>query len=328
MSNHAACIVGLGAYLPERVLTNIDLCKIVDTTDEWITARTGIKQRHIADPDQATSDLAAEAATRALQGATIAPESIDMILVATFTPDAMTPSTASRVQKQIGAVNAAVLDIEAACSGFVYGLVIAQQFIETGTMKNILVIGADTVTRYLDWKDRNTCVLFGDGAGAAVVSRAECGSRLLGYHLGADGAAPREWLMLIGSGSAGRLAGVQRQMETHLTMNGKAIFTFGVEILPKLIATVLQKSHLELDEIDLIIPHQANKRMIQSTAESMGLPIEKFYMNIDLCANTSAASIPIAMVDACSEDRLRHGDMLLLAGFGGGLTWGGIALEF
>lgn len=328
LPNHTAGIVGIGAYLPERILTNVDLGRIVDTTDEWITARTGIKQRHIADPDEATSDLAAKAATKALRSATIGAEAIDMILVATFTPDAMMPSTASQVQKQIGAVNAAVLDIEAACSGFVYGLVIAQQFIETGSMKNILVIGADTVTRYLDWKDRTTCVLFGDGAGAAVVSRTECGSRLLGYHLGADGAAPKEWLTLIGSGSAGRLAGVQRQMETHLIMNGKAIFKFGVEILPRLITTVLQKSHLDLDEIDLIIPHQANKRIIESAAERLGLPTEMFYMNIDLRANTSAASIPIAMVDACSEGRLRQGDMLLLAGFGGGLTWGGMALEF
>jgi 3-oxoacyl-[acyl-carrier-protein] synthase-3 len=324
----AAGIIGVGSYLPERIVTNANLELMVNTSDEWITTRTGISKRHIADPNEATSDLAAKAAKNALQSAMITAEDIDMILVATFTPDAMIPSTASQVQNKIGAVHASVLDIEAACSGFVYGLVIAQQFIQTGAMKNILVIGAEVVSRYLDWKDRTTCVLFGDGAGAAVVSRTNKGSTFLGFHLGADGSSPKELLMLIGSGSINRQATMNNQSKDHIIMDGKAIYKFGIDILPEIVTTVTHKSHVKLSEVDLIIPHQANKRIIESAAERLGLSMEKFYVNIDRRANTSAASIPIAMVDARNEGRLKNGDIVVLAGFGAGLTWGSVAMKF
>lgn len=328
MRKQSAGIIGIGSYLPKKILTNVDLEKIIDTSDEWITTRTGIKQRHIAAQEEATSDLATQAALSGLHDAGMHPKQLDMILVATFTPDTMMPSTASQVQKNIGATNACALDINAACSGFVYGLVVAHQFIVTGAMDNVLVIGAETLSRYLDWNDRTTCVLFGDGAGAAVISRTDDGSGILDWHLGTDGAQPRENLILVGSGCAnGQFAALERKIN-YIRMNGRAIFKFSVDILPDVIMNVLRKSDLTLDEINIIIPHQANKRIIESAAERLGLSIEKFYVNIDRRANTSAASIPIAMVDAQNEGKLKKGDMVVVAGFGAGLTWGSIILRF
>ena len=328
MRMQTAGIVGIGSYLPEKVVTNKDLENIVDTSDEWITVRTGIKQRHIAGQKEATSDLASVAALRALQDAGINPKQLDMILVATFTPDTMMPSTASQVQKNIGATNACALDINVACSGFIYGLVIAHQFVLTGSMKNVLVIGAETLSKYLDWSDRTTCVLFGDGAGAVIVSALDNGSGILSWHLGTDGTQPRENLMLIGSGSINGQFTALQQEKNYLTMNGKAIFKFSIDILPAVIMTVLRKSDLTLDQVNMIIPHQANKRIIESASERLGASMEKFYVNIDRRANTSAASIPIAMVDARNEGKLKKGDIVVLAGFGAGLTWGGIAMKF
>jgi 3-oxoacyl-[acyl-carrier-protein] synthase-3 len=328
MNKLSAGITGVGAYLPEKILTNAEMEKIVDTSDEWIVARTGIRQRYVAAPHETTSDLAAHAARDALCDAGISVEQIDLILVATVTPDAMMPSTASQVQKRIGAVHAGVLDIEAACSGFVYGLTIAQQFILSGSMNHILVIGADAMTRHLDWNDRKTCILFGDGAGAAVVSRAFDGNGLLDFYLGADGSVPKEWLMLGGNGSVDAQGIVVKHREAHLMMNGTAVYKFGVEILPHLVNTVLQKSHLSLEAVDLIIPHQGNKRIIESAAERLNVHLSKFYINIDKRANTSAASIPIAMVDARQDGRFKEGDTVVLAAFGAGFTWAGIALRY
>lgn len=323
----SAGIVGIGSYLPERVLTNDELADFVDTSDEWITTRTGIRQRHVAGQEEATSDLASRAAMVALEDASMSPKQLDMILVATFTPDTMMPSSASRVQKNIGATNAIALDINAACSGFIYGLVIAHQFVLNGAMKNVLVIGAETLTKYLDWSDRTTCVLFGDGAGAAIVSTIDNGSGILGWHLGTDGSQPRENLMLIGSGSLNGQFTALQQSSNYLTMDGKAIFKFSVDILPAVITTVLRKSDLTLDQVSMIIPHQANKRIIESASERLGASMDKFYVNIDRRANTSAASIPIAMVDARNEGKLKRGDIVVLAGFGAGLTWGGLTMK-
>jgi 3-oxoacyl-[acyl-carrier-protein] synthase-3 len=328
MRSETAGIIGIGSYLPEKVLTNADLQKIIDSSDEWITTRTGIKQRHVAAQEEATSDLATQAALSALQDAETNPKQLDMILVATFTPDTMTPSTSSQVQKNIGAVNACALDINAACSGFIYGLAVAHQFVVSGAMKNVLVIGAETLSRYLDWDDRTTCVLFGDGAGAAVVSKTESGSGILNWHLGTDGTYPKENLILVGSGSISGQFAVPERKRNYLMLNGKAIFKFSVDILPDVITTIVRKSDLTLDEVNVIIPHQANRRIIESAAERLGLSMEKFYVNVDRRANTSAASIPIAMVDARNEGKLKKGDIVVLAGFGAGLTSGGIALRF
>lgn len=329
MINSFAYITGIGSYLPSRILSNEDLEKIVDTTDEWIFTRTGIKQRYIVAKEESTSDLATKASLSAIEDAKISADEIDMIIVATFTPDMMLPSTAAKVQKNIGAKNASAFDISAACSGFIYGLSIAQQFILSGAMKNILVVGAETITKYLNWNDRNTCVLFGDGAGAAVVSQNSKGSKILGSNLGADGNHPIEWLMLPGSGSVnGYDENTFNDKNNFITMNGKEIFKFSVNILPSIITTVVENNGMTTEDIDLIIPHQANRRIIESAAERLNIPIKKFYMNIDRCANTSAASIPIAMVDARRENRVKKGDIIVLAGFGAGLTWGSTLIQY
>lgn len=321
-------ILGIGSYLPSLILTNKDLEKMVDTTDEWIVSRTGIKKRHISAKEEATSDLATKASLSAIEDAGISPNEIDMIIVATFTPDMMLPSTATRVQKNIGANNASAFDISAACSGFIYGLSIAHQFIISGTIKNVLVVGAETITKYVDWSDRNTSVLFGDGAGAVVVSQKSNGAKILGFHLGANGNPPKEWLMLAGSGSINGDANILKEKKNFITMNGKEIFKFSVKILPAIITTVVKKYGLRIEDIDLVIPHQANRRIIESAAERLNIPIQKFYMNIDRCANTSAASIPIAMVDARRENMLNKGNIIVLAGFGAGLTWGSMLIQY
>jgi 3-oxoacyl-[acyl-carrier-protein] synthase III len=328
MKEYSAGILGIGAYLPKKIVTNNDLTQLVDTSDAWIVERTGIKQRHIAESSSVTSDLAAGAAKQALVDSGISAEDVDLILVATITPDSLMPSTASQVQKKISAKNAAALDISAACSGFVYGLTIAQQFVLSGSMKHILVIGAEILTRSLDWNDRSICVLFGDGAGAAVVGRVPNDKGIIAYNLGADGTAPAEWLSLIGSGTSGRHDMVLTDSFHRMRMHGKAIYKFGVDILPATIKTVLQKSQMSIEDIDLIIPHQANKRIIVSAAEHLGVPMSKFYINIDRRANTSGASIPIAMADARNDGVLKKGDTILLAGFGGGLTWGSMVLKY
>ena len=321
-------IKGMGAYLPHRILSNQDLEKMVDTTDEWIVTRTGIKNRYISAETEATSDLATKASLAALEDAKLDAKELDMIIVATFTPDMMMPSTATRVQKNIGAINATAFDISAACSGFIYGLSIADQFILTGAMKNIMVIGAETLSKYVDWSDRNTNILFGDGAGAIVVSQDNIGAKILGFHLGSNGNSPREWLMLSGSGSINGSENVPQEKKNFIKMNGKEIFKFSVNILPDIITTVVKKYGLTIDDVNLVIPHQANKRIVEAAAERLHLPIQKFYLNIDRCANTSAASIPIAMVDARSENMFNSGDVIVLAGFGAGLTWGSMLLRY
>ncbi|MDT3426367.1 3-oxoacyl-[acyl-carrier-protein] synthase-3 [Paenibacillus forsythiae] len=315
-------IIGTGKYVPEKILTNSDLEKIVETNDEWIVSRTGIRERHIAAPDEATSDLAYEASIRALASAGLKPEELDLIIVATITPDTIFPSTACVLQDKLGAKGAAAFDLSAACSGFVYSLATAVGFIQNGMYNNALIIGADTLSRITDYTDRNTCVLFGDGAGAVVIGEVPKGRGFQSFDLGAEGAGG-PLLKLEGGGS--RLPATVETVEGKkhfIYMNGREVFKFAVRVMGAATEKVLGKAGLAKEDIDLFIPHQANIRIIQSAMQRLDLPPEKCVINVDKYANTSAASIPLALVEAAEEGRMKEGDTVLMVGFGGGLTWG------
>ncbi len=323
-----AGIISTGSYLPKKIVTNFDLEKMVDTSNEWIVSRTGIEQRHIANDGETTSDLAVQAAFKALDNAEIHANELDLIIVATLTPDTLMPSTATQVQKKLKATNAAAFDISAACSGFVYALTIARQFINSGEYRYILVIGAETLTKFVDWQDRNTCVLFGDGAGAAIVSQVNSGSGIFASYIGADGAPPYQWLTIEGGGSLMPPTNQTVQNRAHyIKMNGKEIFKFGCHIIVEAVEKVLEKAGLNLADVDYIIPHQANIRIIESAAKKLNFPLEKFIVNIDQCANTSAASIPIALDQAYQKGMIQKEDLLVLVGFGSGFTWGSVAIK-
>ncbi|CAM2899341.1 beta-ketoacyl-ACP synthase III [Paenibacillus sediminis] len=319
-------IIGTGKYVPEKVLTNADLEKMVETSDEWIVSRTGIRERHIAAPDQATSDLAYEAAVQALASANLAAEDLDLIVVATVTPDMSFPSTACILQDKLGAKKAAAFDLSAACSGFVYGLASATSFIQTGMYNNALVIGADTLSRITDYTDRNTCVLFGDGAGAVILGEVPEGRGFKSFDLGAEGTGG-SLLKIEGGGS--RLPASQASIEAKkhfIQMNGREVFKFAVRVMGTATDDVLNKAGITKEDIDLFIPHQANIRIIQSAMERLNLPEEKCVINVDKYANTSAASIPLALVEAAEQGRMKEGDTVVMVGFGGGLTWGASVL--
>ncbi|MEK3877456.1 beta-ketoacyl-ACP synthase III [Paenibacillus sp. FSL H8-0122] len=319
-------IIGTGKYVPERILTNSDLEKIVETNDEWIVSRTGIRERHIAAPEQATSDLAYEAALKALESAGMKAEELDLIIVATVTPDSAFPSTACILQDKLGAKNAAAFDLSAACSGFVYSLATATGFIQNGMYNNALVIGADTLSRITDYTDRNTCVLFGDGAGAVIVGEVPEGRGFQSFDLGAEGSGG-SLLNLEAGGS--RLPASQQTVEDKkhfIYMNGREVFKFAVRVMGSATERVLTKAGLTKENIDLFVPHQANIRIIQSAMQRLDLPPEKVVVNVDKYANTSAASIPLALVEAAEEGRMKAGDAVLMVGFGGGLTWGASVL--
>ncbi|OMG00071.1 3-oxoacyl-ACP synthase [Paenibacillus sp. FSL R7-0333] len=319
-------IIGTGKYVPERILTNSDLEKIVETNDEWIVSRTGIRERHIAAPEQATSDLAYEAALKALKSAGMKAEELDLIIVATVTPDSAFPSTACILQDKLGAKNAAAFDLSAACSGFVYSLATATGFIQNGMYNNALVIGADTLSRITDYTDRNTCVLFGDGAGAVIVGEVPEGRGFQSFDLGAEGSGG-SLLNLEAGGS--RLPASQQTVEDKkhfIYMNGREVFKFAVRVMGSATERVLTKAGLSKENIDLFVPHQANIRIIQSAMQRLDLPPEKVVVNVDKYANTSAASIPLALVEAAEEGRMKAGDAVLMVGFGGGLTWGASVL--
>lgn len=319
-------IVGTGMYVPEKVLTNAELETIVDTNDEWIVSRTGIRERHIAAPEQATSDLAYEAAIQALKSAGLAAEDLELIIVATVTPDTTFPSTACILQEKLGAKKAAAFDLSAACSGFVYSLATANGFIQTGMYNNALIIGADTLSRITDYTDRNTCVLFGDGAGAVVLGEVPEGRGFLSFDLGAEGAGG-PLLKLEGGGSRLPASTETVQEGKHfIYMNGREVFKFAVRIMGTATEEVLRKAGKTKEEIDLFVPHQANIRIIQSAMQRLNLPEEKCVVNVDKYANTSAASIPLALVEAAQGGRIKEGDTVLLVGFGGGLTWGASVL--
>jgi len=323
-----AGIVGTGCCLPDRIMTNQELEKLVDTNDEWIRSRSGICERRVSDENTATSDLATVAAQRALENAGLKPEDIDLIMVATVTPDMAFPSTACIVQKNIGAINAAAFDLEAACSGFLYGLTIADSFIKTGAYKNVLVIGAETLTKIADYTDRNTCVLFGDGAGAAVVSEVSEEYGILSTYIGADG---RGGHLLTQPAGGSRIPASVESVENRLhyiKMDGSEVFKFAVRIMGEAAEKALEKCGLNKEAIDYLIPHQANIRIIESAVKRLKISNEKVYINVDKYGNMSAASVAIALDEANRNGNLKDGDIVVLVGFGGGLTWGSAVLKW
>lgn len=321
-------IVGVGSYLPARVLTNADLERMVETTDEWIMTRTGIRERHLAAADEATSDLAVQAARRALAAARVRPEQVDLIVVATVTPDMPFPSTACLVQEKLGARKAAAFDIEAACSGFIYGLEIGQQFIMSRTFDTVLVIGAEKLSSIVDWQDRNTCVLFGDGAGAAVLQNRAGSHGLLTVVMGADGSRGSV-LCVPGGGSRHPASADTLARRLHyLRMDGKETFRNAVQAMHGAATEVLRRCELTIDRIQCIIPHQANRRIIDAVGDRLGAKPEQVFLNLEKCGNTSAASVAIALDEAVTTGRIRRGDLVLLTVFGAGFTWGAAIIEW
>ncbi len=321
-------ILGTGSSLPEKIVTNFDLAEIVDTNDEWIQSRTGIKTRRMATPEEQTSDFAAEASKRALEMAGVKAEDIDLIIVATITPDMPFPSTACLVQEKIGASKASAFDLEAACSGFVYGVTVAKQFISTGFYKHVLVVGAETMTKILDFEDRNTCVLFGDGAGAVVLGPSDDESGFLGIDLGADGSGG-VFLKMPGGGTLNPASENTVNDRLHyLKMEGSEVFKFAVRIMGKSSINAVKKSNLTVDDIDFLVPHQANIRIISAAAKKLKLPMEKVHVNLDKYGNMSAASIPVALDEAIRNEKIKKGDNVVLVGFGGGLTWGACVIKW
>lgn len=319
----SSMIRGTGAAVPEKILTNEDLERMVDTTDEWITARTGIKRRHIIEDGVLNSDLSAEAARRALADAEISAEEIDVILLATVTGDMTFPSTACFVQEKIGAVNAAAMDISAACTGFLYGLTLADGLIASGLCRNALVIGCEVLSRIVDWTDRSTCVLFGDAAGAAVVtaSNGEDGRGLLGSYIRSDGRLTH-LLCMAGGGTRVPPKVALEEGLFYLRMEGREVFKAAVNAMGEAAVRVLEEAGITSEEIDLLIPHQANIRIINATAKKLNMPDEKVYVNVHEYGNTSAASIPLALTEARQKGIVGPGNTVLMVAFGGGFTWG------
>jgi 3-oxoacyl-[acyl-carrier-protein] synthase III len=314
-------IIGTGSYLPKRVMTNRDLERLVETTENWILERTGIRERRVADDSEAASDLAVPAARKALEMARIHEKDLDLIIVATATPDMFFPSTACIVQDQLGAHQAAAFDLSAACSGFLYALSVADQFIRNGVYKNVLIIGSEVMSRIIDWTDRNTCVLFGDGAGAAVLQRTKGDHGILSSHIHSDG---RLWNLIQVPGGGSRIPpspSMLAERKPFIKMKGNETFKVAVRTLEEAVSETLKTAHVQPSEISLLIPHQANIRIIKAVAQRLGLSMEKVVINVDRCGNTSAASIPIALDEVVRQGRVHDGDLLLFEAFGAGLTW-------
>ena len=315
-----ASLIGWGHYAPENVVTNDDLSKIVDTNDEWIRSRSGIAQRHFASEDQATSDLCVEAGQRAIESAGIEATDLDLILVATSSPDYLTPPVSSQVQDRLGA-ECGAMALMVGCTGFVYGLVTASQFIQTGAYRNILVIGAEVISKNLDFQDRTTCVLFGDGAGAVVLQATETPCGVRAFELGSDGS---QYEAIIAPAPGTRIPVSQRAIDErlhYLRMDGRAVFRFATRTMGASLGRVMAEAGVTADDVDLFVPHQANARIIEYAAKEFGFPLEKVVMNVERYGNTSAATIPIALSEALDEGRAEPGDTLALVGFGAGLTW-------
>ncbi|MCM3536515.1 beta-ketoacyl-ACP synthase III [Priestia endophytica] len=308
-----AGIIGMGRYLPEKILTNHDLEKMVDTSDEWIRTRTGIEQRRIVAENEKTSDMAYHASVRALEDAGITAEELDMIIVSTVTPDQPFPTVSCMIQERLGATRAAALDISAACAGFMYGVITAKQFIETNAYKNILVIGVETLSSITDWNDRNTAVLFGDGAGAAVIGPVSEGRGILSFELGADGTGGKH---------------LYQKQKDFIFMNGREVFKFAVRQMGESAVNVIEKAGLSKEDVDFLVPHQANIRIMESARQRLDLPEEKMSKTVNLYGNTSAASIPISLVEELEQGKIKDDDVLVMVGFGGGLTWGAIAMRW
>jgi 3-oxoacyl-[acyl-carrier-protein] synthase-3 len=324
----SAGIIGTGSYVPEREVTNFDMEEMVDTSDEWIVSRTGIKSRRFADDETATSDLALEASKKALKDADITAEDLDLIIVATITPDMSFPATACIIQDKLGATHAAAFDLSAACSGFLYGLTVANQMIASGLYENILVIGAETLSKILDFEDRNTCVLFGDGAGAVVMGPVEDGRGVLSTDLGSDGSGGMALhLPAGGSRNPATIETVKNKMH-YVQMEGSEVFKFAVRAMGRASKKVIKEANLKLEDVDYLVPHQANIRIIQSAAKKIKLPMDKVKVNLDQYGNISAGSIPIALDEAIKEGKINKGDNIVLVGFGGGLTWGACLIKW
>ncbi len=319
-------IIGCGSYLPERIMLNAELAAMVDTSDEWIVERTGIRQRHIAADGETTSDIAFAAAQRALAHAGIEADSIDLIVLATATPDNTFPSTATKLQARLGITRGAAFDIQAVCSGFIYALSVADNFIKAGQAENVLVVGAETFSRILDWEDRSTCVLFGDGGGAVVLSRQDGAaspdmkSGVMSTHLHSDGRYA-DLLYVDGGPSSTQTVG-------HLRMAGREVFRHAVVNLAAVVDEALSANNLTRDDIDWLVPHQANRRILDSTARKLGLSPERIVVTVDRHANTSAASIPLALDEAVRDGRIKAGQLVLLEAMGGGFTWGSALLRW
>jgi 3-oxoacyl-[acyl-carrier-protein] synthase III len=321
-------IAGVGSYVPEKILTNAELEKMVNTSDEWITTRTGIKERHIAAKDEFTSDLGARAALRAMEAAGVTAEDLDLIVVATITPDMPFPSTAALVQRKLGAHRAAAFDLEAACSGFIYALEVAQQFIMSRTYDTVLVIGAEKLSSIVDWEDRNTCVLFGDGAGAAVLRNRPNAHGLLTAVMGADG-SKADLLFMAGGGSRCPATAHSVDARLHyLRMEGKETFKCAVQAMEMAANEALRRCEIDITRIKLVVPHQANLRIIEAVGKRLGAKPEQMFVNLHKYGNTSAASVAIALDDAVRSGRVQAGDLLLLVVFGAGLTWGAAVIEW
>lgn len=305
-------ILGMGSYIAENIVTNVDLEKKMDTSDEWIKTRTGIEERRFAPEHHNTSHMSYIAAKEALEQANIKPEDIDLIIVATVTPDRPFPSVSAVIQHQLGAVNAAAMDVSAACAGFMYGIVTAKQFVQTGDYKYVLVVGAEKLSKLMNYEDRNTAVLFGDGAGAAVLGPVSEGKGILAFELGADG---------LGSEHI-------TQEGPYLTMNGREVFKFAVRQMGESALSVIQKAGLTKEDVDFLVPHQANIRIMEASRQRLELPIEKMAKTVHKYGNTSSASIPMALVDELKSGKIKDGDIVVLVGFGAGLVWGSIAMRW
>lgn len=321
-------IVGTGSYLPLRVLTNADLEKMVDTTDEWIVTRTGIRERRIASDQECTSDMGAQAALRAMEQAGVRGEEIDLIICATLTPDMLFPATACLIQQKIGAKRAAAFDMEAACSGFLYALEIGQQFITSGTYETVLVVGAEKLSTIVDWEDRSTCVLFGDGAGAAILRSRTDSHGILTTCMGADGSQADILLMPAGGARFPASRETVSGRMHYLKMAGKEVFKNAVVAMQTAAQQALQKCNLTIHDITCVIPHQANIRILEALAERLDLPMERMYINLDRYGNMSAASVAVALDEAARAGRFQRGDVILMVAFGSGLTWAAAVVQW
>lgn len=327
-TRRGSTIAGIGRAIPAHVMTNRDLEKLVETDDEWIRTRTGIRERRIAAPDEATSDLAVEAAREALAGAGVAAADLDLIIVGTASPDMLFPATACLVQDRIGARRAGAFDLSAACSSWAYGVAVGHAAIASGTAESVLVIGAETLSRITDWTDRATCVLFGDAAAAVVLRPCAPDEGFLAFHLGADGSGA-ELIALPGGGSRLPISAEVLAARHHfIKMNGREVYKFAVRAIPRAIEQVVAAAGLSIDDIDCFIPHQANIRIIEAAAERLGQPVDRFFVNVERYGNTSSASVPVALYEALEQGRIVPGDLVVFVAFGGGLTWGAAAMRW
>jgi 3-oxoacyl-[acyl-carrier-protein] synthase III len=321
-------ILGVGSCLPEKVLSNADLEKMVETSDEWITKRTGISERRVLDKDTPAYELGIKATERAIQDAGLTPEDIDLIICTTETPDYLTPSSACTIQGRIGATKAAAFDLNAACSGWVYGITVAKQFIQTGYYKNVVVVGCEGLSKATDWEDRNTCVLFGDGAGAAVIGRVENGYGILGTHIGADGTAGHNITLPCCYIEEKDMAVRLHEKKDVIWMEGGEVFKFAVKVMAQATDRVLEEVNLTKEDIDYILPHQANTRIIEGAIKRLGLTHDKMHPIIHKYGNISSASIPVALDEAVRSGKIKKGDNIVVVGFGGGLTWASAVIKW